>query len=104
MVWDSITTKDECSRGIYREMYQEHSTYSVKDFLERLVRHSPLSKRAIQTDNGTEFTNALLVTKSKHKTMFIKQALLDMGIAYLRIQISTPDTMARLSGSTGRMS
>ena len=43
----------------------------------------------IQTDNGTEFTNALLVTKSRHKTLF-ESALLEMGIAYHRIQIATP--------------
>ena len=43
----------------------------------------------IQTDNGTEFTNALLATKSKHKTLF-ESALLEMGIAYHRIQIATP--------------
>ena len=43
----------------------------------------------IQTDNGTEFTNALLVTKSKHKTLF-ESALLEMGIAYHRIRIATP--------------
>ena len=43
----------------------------------------------IQTDNGTEWTNALLVTKSKHKTMF-EEALAEMGILYHRIQIATP--------------
>ena len=42
-----------------------------------------------ETDNGTEFTNALLATKSKHKTLF-ESALLEMGIAYHRIQIATP--------------
>ena len=43
----------------------------------------------IQTDNGTEFTNALVVTKSKHKTLF-EEALNEMGIAYHRIRIATP--------------
>lgn len=84
-----FTAKDECSRWTYREMYDEHSTYSARDFLEKLVRRAPFPIRAIQTDNGTEFTNALLVTKSKHKTLF-EQALLDMGIAYHRIRIATP--------------
>lgn len=83
------TAKDECNRWTYREMYEEHSTYSAKDFLEKLVRQSPFPIRMIQTDNGTEFTNALLVTKSRHKTLF-EQALQDMGIGYQRIRIATP--------------
>ncbi len=70
-------------------MYAEHSTYSAKDFLEKLIRAAPFPIRMVQTDNGTEFTNALLVTKSKHKTLF-EQALLDMGIEYKRIRIATP--------------
>ena len=65
-----FTAKDECTRWTYREMYEEHSTYSAKSFLENLVKKAPFPIRMIQTDNGTEFTNALLVTKSKHKTMF----------------------------------
>ena len=43
----------------------------------------------VQTDNGTEFTNALLVTKSKHKTL-LEEALMEMGIEYHRIRIATP--------------
>lgn len=84
-----FTAKDECSRWTYREMYAEHSTYSAKDFLEKLVRVAPFPIRLIQTDNGTEFTNALLLTKSNHKTLF-EQALLDMEIDYKRIRIATP--------------
>ena len=84
-----FTAKEECSRWTFREMYDERSAYSARDFLEKLVRRSPFPIRAIQTDNGTEFTNALLVTKSKHKTLF-EQALEDMGIAYHRIRIATP--------------
>lgn len=84
-----FTAKDECSRWTFREMYDEHSTYSAADFLMKLVKRAPFPIRAIQTDNGTEFTNALLVTKSKHKTMF-ENALMEMGIAYHRIRIATP--------------
>lgn len=84
-----FTAKDECSRWTYREMYEEHSTYSAADFLYQLVRAAPFPIRLIQTDNGTEFTNALLVTKSRHKTMF-EAALLEMGIEYKRIRIATP--------------
>lgn len=84
-----FTAKDECSRWTYREMYNEHSTASAKDFLEKFIRAAPFPVRLIQTDNGTEFTNALLVTKSKHKTLF-ETALLEMGIEYQRIRIATP--------------
>lgn len=84
-----FTAKDECSRWTYREMYDERSTYSATDFLIKLVKRAPFPIRVIQTDNGTEFTNTLLVTKSKHKTMF-ETALMEMGIAYHRIRIATP--------------
>ncbi len=83
------TAVDECSRWTYREMYDEHSTYSSKDFLEKLIRHMPFPIREVQTDNGTEFTNRLLVIKSKHFTMF-EEALMELGIRYHRIQIATP--------------
>jgi len=83
------TAIDECTRWVYREMYAEHSTDSAKNFLEKLVRIAPFPIRLIQTDNGTEWTNALLVTKATHKTLF-EQALLEMGIEYKRIRIATP--------------
>jgi hypothetical protein len=84
-----FTAKDECTRWTFREMYDEHSTYSAKDFLMKLVRNPQFPIREVQTDNGTEFTNALLVIKAKHKTLF-EQALADMDILYHRIRIATP--------------
>ena len=84
-----FTAVDECTRWTFREMYDEHSTYSAKDFLDKLICHSPFPIREIQTDNGTEFTNALIVVKAKHKTLF-EEALEDMGILYHRIRIATP--------------
>ena len=81
--------KDECTRWTYREMYAEHSSVSAKDFLEQLVKAAPFPIRMIQTDNGAEFTNALLVTRSRHKTLF-EEALIEMGIAYHRIRMATP--------------
>jgi hypothetical protein len=70
-------------------MYDEHSTYSSKLFLEEMFRYFPFPIREAQTDNGTEFTNALLVVRSKHKTLF-EAALADMDVIYHRIQIATP--------------
>lgn len=84
-----FTAKDECTRWTYRELYDEHSTHSAHDFLMKLIMKAPFPIRAIQTDNGTEFTNALLVTKSTHLTMF-EEALGEMGIEYKRIRIATP--------------
>lgn len=84
-----FTAVDECTRWTFREMYEEHSTYSAKDFLDKFLNMAPFPVREAQTDNGTEFTNALLVKKAKHKTLF-EQALADMGILYHRIRVATP--------------
>ena len=84
-----FTAVDECTRLPFRQMYNEHSTYSSKQFLEELLRFYQFPIREAQTDNGTEFTNALLVIKAKHKTLF-EQALADMDIIYHRIRIATP--------------
>ena len=83
------TAIDECTRLPFRQMYDEHSTYSSKMFLEEMLGYFPFPIRQVQTDNGTEWTNALLVVKAKHKTLF-EDALKDMGIIYHRIQIATP--------------
>ena len=83
------TAIDECARVVFRELYDEHSTYSSKDFLMKLVLNFPFPIREIQTDNGTEFTNALLVKSSTHKSLF-EQALEDMDIIYHRIRVATP--------------
>jgi transposase InsO family protein len=84
-----FTAVDECTRWTFREMYEEHSSYSAKDFLIKLILAAPFPIRLVQTDNGTEFTNALLVVKAKHKTLF-EEALDMMGILYHRIRIATP--------------
>lgn len=83
------TAIDECTRIVYREMYDEHSTYSSKDFLIKLVQAFPFPIREIQTDNGTEFTNAYLTNKTDQLSLF-EQALADMDIKYQRIRVATP--------------
>ena len=83
------TAVDECTRWTYREMYDEHSTYSSAQFLVNLVMKCPFPIREIQTDNGTEFTNALLQKNCDHKSLF--ENLLDRyGIIYHRIRVATP--------------
>jgi len=84
-----FTAIDECTRWTYRQMYDDKSSYSAKRFLIELIQVAPFPIRMIQTDNGTEFTNALLVTKSEHKTLF-EQALDSLDIIYKRIRIATP--------------
>lgn len=83
------TAVDECSRWTYREMYDEHSTFSSRSFMENQVRKAPFPIREVQTDNGTEFTNRLLVKKSDHLTL-LEEYLKENGILYHRIQIATP--------------
>jgi transposase-like protein len=83
------TAIDECTRYTYRQMYNEHSTYCAKQFLDELYAHIKFPIREIQTDNGTEWTNALISVKAEHKTMF-EEALAENGILYHRIRIATP--------------
>ena len=83
------TAVDECTRWTYREMYEEHSTYSSAQFLANLVKKCPFPIREIQTDNGTEFTNALVQKKCDHKSLF--ENMLDRyDIIYHRIRVATP--------------
>ena len=70
-------------------MYNEHSTYSSKDFLMKLVVNFPFPIREIQTDNGREFTNAYLPQKTPTLSLF-EAALQDMDIIYHRIRVATP--------------
>lgn len=83
------TAIDECTRIVYREMYDEHSTYSSKDFLMKLIQAFPFPIREIQTDNGREFTNAYLTNKMDQLSLF-EQTLSDMDIRYHRIRVATP--------------
>lgn len=82
------TAVDECTRWTYREMYDEHSTYSSLDFLIKLVTTAPFAIRKVQTDNGSEWTTALL-SKNGNKTLFEKQ-LEEYDIEYHRIRVATP--------------
>ena len=83
------TAVDECTRYCFREMYDEQSTYSSLYFLKKLIVKFPFPIREVQTDNGTEWTNVLLVKKATHKTLF-EEYLEECGIKYHRIQVATP--------------
>ena len=83
------TAIDECTRWTFRELYDEHSTYSSKDFLIKLIKAFPAPIREIQTDNGTEFTNAF-VSKKKDTLSLFEEALMLLDIKYHRIRVATP--------------
>ena len=83
------TAVDECTRWTFREMYDEHSTYSSKDFLIKLIKAFPCPIREIQTDNGREFTNAYLPQKTPTLSLF-EAALEMLDIKYHRIRVATP--------------
>lgn len=83
------TAIDECTRLVFREMYDEHSTYSSADFLKKLVTAFSFPIREIQTDNGREFTNAYLPQKTPTLSLFEK-TLEEMNILYHRIRVATP--------------
>lgn len=84
-----FTAVDECTRWTYREMYAEHSTHSAEQFLLNLIKRCPFAIREIQTDNGTEFTKALVSNDPKAQSLFEK-ALEKAGILYHRIRVATP--------------
>ena len=83
------TAIDECTRWTYRYMYDEHSTYSSLDFLIRLTKAFPAPIREIQTDNGSEFTKALLTNDPTDLSLF-EQELKSRDIIYHRIRVATP--------------
>ena len=84
-----FTAVDECTRWTYRQMYDEHSTYSAEKFLIELIQQCPFPIRQIQTDNGTEFTKALISNDPNDKSLF-ESKLEENDILYHRIRIATP--------------
>lgn len=82
------TAVDECTRWTFREMYDEHSTTSSTDFLKKLILNCPFPIREIQTDNGTEFTKALLSKDGKLSSF--EEMLENCEIKYNRIRVATP--------------
>lgn len=83
------TAVDERSRWTYRQMYDEHSTYSSVQFLREVIEHFPFPITRIQTDNGTEWTKQLLCKDPTDLTSF-ERLLNEYGIEYQRIRVATP--------------
>ena len=88
MKYYQYTAIDEYSRLVYREMYDEHSTYSSLDFIRKVIAFFPFKIELVQTDNGTEWTKAL-ICNDPTPTLFERE-LEKAGIMYKRIRVATP--------------
>ena len=88
MKYYQYTAIDEYSRLVYREMYDEHSTYSSRDFIRKTIAFFPFKIELVQTDNGTEWTKAL-ICNDPTPTLF-EEELEKAGIMYKRIRVATP--------------
>ncbi len=105
MKYYQYTAIDEYSRLVYREMYDEHSTYSSREFIRKAIAFFPFKIELVQTDNGTEWTKAL-ISNDPTPTLF-EQELEKAGIkkrgSYINeFGLPRPDTMERSSVSTER--
>ena len=88
MKYYQYTAIDEYSRLVYREMYDEHSTYSSLDFIRKVIAFFPFKIELVQTDNGTEWTK-VLICNDPTPTLF-EEELENSGIMYKRIRVATP--------------
>ena len=86
------TTIDEFSRLRFLGAYEEQSTYSSADFLEKAVawfKRRGVTVECVQTDNGFEFTNRFSNSKRDIPTRFELSAA-KLGIRHKLIRPYTP--------------
>ena len=86
------TAIDEYSRMRFLGAYEEQSTYSSADFLEKMTawfRRRGVTVECVQTDNGFEFTNRFSNSKQDIPTRFEKTAV-RLGIRHKLIRPYTP--------------
>lgn len=81
------TAVDEATRLRYRMIFDEHSNWNSVRFLHYVRKKFPFEIQCVQTDNGTEFTTALICpgTKSEFERYLEKEE-----IRHKRIQPATP--------------
>lgn len=81
------TAVDECTRLRVRYIFDEHSNWNSVRFLHYVRKKMPFDIKCVQTDNGTEFTTALISpdTKSEFERYLAKE-----GIVHKRIRVATP--------------
>jgi len=94
------TLVDEYSRWCYREIHGEHNDYASTLFLRNAVKTAPFKIKEVQTDNGYEFTNAILGQKREELTRF-EMSLAEFGIVYRRIRVGTPQHNGRVERQHG---
>ena len=82
------TAIDEYTRLRVLWFSKEHSTYASKEFIEKIVKRFPFKIECVQTDNGTEFTNRLIVDKNE-QTVF-ESKLAELKIKHKLIKPATP--------------
>ena len=86
------TAIDEKTRLRFLGTYEEQSTYSSADFIERAViwfGQRGITVQCIQTDNGFEFTNRFSSSKRNIPTLF-ETTLARYGIRHKLIRPYTP--------------
>ena len=81
-----FTAVDECTRLRYRYIFEERSSYNAAKFLMMAQNYYPFAIECVQTDNGTEFTNALHSDRLSSFEKYCKKA----NIHHKRIQVATP--------------
>ena len=94
------TLLDEYSRWCYREIHGDINSYTASLFLRSAVKAAPFKIHEVQTDNGYEFTNALLATRRHLQTHF-EASLVALGIKYRRIRVRTPKHNGRVERQHG---
>jgi transposase len=82
-----FTAVDECTRLRYRYIFEEISSYNAAKFLMMAQNYYPFEIQCVQTDNGVEFTNALL---SSTKPSVFERYCMQAGISHKRIRVATP--------------
>ena len=81
-----FTAVDECTRLRYRSIFEELSSYNAAKFLMMAQNYYPFEIECVQTDNGTEFTNALHGDRLSSFEKYCKNA----NIHHKRIRVATP--------------
>ena len=86
------TAIDEFTRMRFLGAYEEHSTYSSADFLQKMVawfKRKGVTVECVQTDNGFEFTNRFSPSKKNLPTLFEATAS-SLNIRHKLIRPYTP--------------
>ena len=82
-----FTAVDECTRLRFRWITNEKSSYNAAKFLMMAQNYYPFKIQSVQTDNGSEFTNALFGTD---KPSVFERYCTKAGIEHIRIRVATP--------------